>query len=743
MTPLEKALRYFIIAGIFALPFVPLIVTSSMFFPFITGKNFTFRILVELLAGAWLALAFVDAKYRPRKEWILAAFAVFIVSIAISDALGANPFKSFWSNYERMDGWVTIAHIFVYLVVASIVINSEKLWRVLLQTTLGVSFFLSISGFLQISGISILGATSASGLNARIDATFGNPIYLAVYMLFHVFIAALLWVQMYTMRAPGKRTWYAVYYGTVAACDTLALFLTGTRGTMIGLAIGAGLTAALLVLFSSSPKIKRNGIIGIGVIVLLSALLWSARETTFVKSVGFLQRLSSISVTDTTIASRFINAHIALQGVKERPLFGWGQENYAIVFDKYYDPRMYVDEPWFDRVHDVLFDWLVAGGIAGLLTYLSVFVATLWTLWRPNKGNASAFTLPEKSIFTGLLAGYFFHNLTVFDNVTSYILFGTILAYIVWRSAGASASPVVVANPVIDKSNLPIVAIIAALITCGVVWWVNVPAYEENITLLAALERQPSITDNLALLKQAISYGTYGTQEAREQLAQSASQIASAPSVDTATKQQFYKTAVDEMTLQAHMSPLDARNPLFIGTIMDSYGNYKGAAEALLAAHNLSPNKQTILFQVALNQQAQGNGIAAEGYFKQAFDLEPDYLQARIFYAVSAIENKDDVVADALLAPIISTGEAANQQIAAAYASRNLYAKLIPIWTAYVAANPTNLQGRLTLAAAYYQGGDKNGAVDALQAALVAIPSAVGQINPLIQQVKAGTVNTH
>ena len=207
MSPMiiEKALRWIVIIGVFCLPFVCLVVASSMFFPFITGKNFAFRVIVDVITGAWLALALIDEKYRPRRSWILAAFSLFVFIMAIADALGAAPFKSFWSNYERMDGWVTLIHTLAYLVVASSVLASEKMWRLLWQVNLGVSVFLSIDGLLQIAGLTAIGQGGASGLAARVDATFGNPIYLAVYMLFNIGIAALLWVQMLQVRSAGKQ----------------------------------------------------------------------------------------------------------------------------------------------------------------------------------------------------------------------------------------------------------------------------------------------------------------------------------------------------------------------------------------------------------------------------------------------------------------------------------------------------------------------------------------------------------
>ena len=91
----DKILRYVILVGLFAIPFVPLIVSSTMFFPFITGKNFTFRIIVELIAGLWLILALRDAAYRPKISLILKALVAFLLIIGLADFFSANPYKSF------------------------------------------------------------------------------------------------------------------------------------------------------------------------------------------------------------------------------------------------------------------------------------------------------------------------------------------------------------------------------------------------------------------------------------------------------------------------------------------------------------------------------------------------------------------------------------------------------------------------------------------------------------------------
>jgi len=49
---MKDFLKAVVYAGIFAVPFLTLFVVDSYFFPFITGKNFAFRIIVEIAVAA-------------------------------------------------------------------------------------------------------------------------------------------------------------------------------------------------------------------------------------------------------------------------------------------------------------------------------------------------------------------------------------------------------------------------------------------------------------------------------------------------------------------------------------------------------------------------------------------------------------------------------------------------------------------------------------------------------------------
>ncbi len=703
---LDKTLRYIVLGGIFALPLIVFLVTTSLFFPFITGKNFAFRIIVEVITGAWLALALINPVYRPRRLWLLGSFATFIAVIAFADALGVNPFKSFWSNFERMDGWVTLAHLFLYFVVASAVLSTEKLWRTFFQVSLAVSAIVALHGFLQLFGFASLNPGFSS--TARLDATFGNPIYLAAYMLFHVFLAALLLAHVWREKVRMFKPEALLYIGVILL-DTVMLFLTGTRGAIIGFVGGAVLAVLLFALSArGAGRMRLYAISSIVLVVLLAGSLYLVRDQTWVQNSPVLGRLATISLSEGTAQARVMNWGTAWKGFKERPILGWGQENFAIVFNKYYNPRMYAQEQWFDRVHNVVFDWLVAGGILGLLAYLSLFAFALRYIWRRGTSNA-AFTLSEQSILTGLLAAYFFHNLFVFDNIMSYVLFISVLAFIAFRAGIFSDSKKLFSNLLIPKGAYPIVAALAIVLVWGGAWFVNAKALAANKALLQALApHQEGILKNLEYFEKAISYGSYGTQESREQFIQATAQLARIEEVPIATKQKFVETAAQQMFLQAQNSPLDPRFPLFLGSLLNTYGLYTEAQPVLERARQLSPTKQTILFELAANSIARNDLPGALQIYKQAYELEPNFKDARMYYAMTAIRAGQENLAEELLQPLVSSGRA-------------------------------DAQVYFTLAAAYHAAGNSEKAIEQLEAAAKVDPNVKEQAEALIQNVKSGT----
>ena len=694
---LEKALRYVCLAGVFALPFLVLYVANSMFFPFISGKNFAFRIIVEIMAGAWIALALVNPAYRPRRTWLLWAFSLWVLWMAIADAFGVYPFKSFFSNYERMEGWITIAHLLTYFVVAQSILNTEKLWKQWWHTSLGVSLIVAFIGLLQLAGMV---AINQSG--ARLDARIGNSTYLGVYMLFHVFIAVLYLGRAWVEKVPGKRLGILFGYGAVIALNSFILFFTATRGAILGLVGGAAFSALLLVLMAPRSRIAwRAGGAVVAVLLVLAGGFWAVREQTWVQNIEPLFRLKEIAREGFPLA-RQLNIEMAIEGFKERPFLGWGQENYAAVFDKNYDPRMYAQEQWFDRTHNIVFDWLIAGGIFGLLGYLALHFFALLAVWR-----SGAFALYERAVLSGLFAGYFFYLLFTFDNLTSYILFVALLAYITVRAAAAEPTEPT-ALPALSRQTLPYVALGAIVLTWGIAWFVNAHMISANRMLIQAISSQAGgAARNLEIFQEALALKRTGSQEVREQFSQATLSAIAAENVPQELKLRFFEAATTAMMNQTNEAPLNARAPFFLGVLLNRVSAFADAETALKIALERSPKKQGILFELGLNAFARNANDEALGYFKTAYELEPAYMQARVAYANALIQTSNFEEAENIARPFFESK-----------------------------AGPAEMY--LSLAGAYAGVNRVDRAVEILMLLKEAKPETGVQVDALIQQVRSG-----
>ncbi|MEK9182375.1 MAG: O-antigen ligase family protein [Patescibacteria group bacterium] len=729
----NNILKYLIYGGLFLMPFIPLIISSSMYFPFITGKNFAFRILAEIIIGLWAVLAVRDSKYRPKFSLISWSVLIFVAIIALADTFGVSPYKSFWSNYERMEGLVTLLHLLGLFFAVSSVLKTEKMWSRFFHTSIGVSVILGIYGLFQLSG-----AIAINQGGVRVDGTLGNATYLAIYMLFHIFLTFFFMVKRHYGKGEGRffSDYINYIYGAIIALQAVMLYYTASRGPILGLMGGVLISSILIAVFERERKgIRIASFATLAAIVIIGGSFMTFRDSNFVRNSKVLARFSDITVSERTTRSRFMIWNMAYQGFKERPALGWGQENFNYVFNKYYNPKMYDQEQWFDRTHNVFFDWLVAGGALGILSYLSIFFAVIYSLWKRNGSNLS---IAEESILTGLLVGYFFQNLFVFDNVTSYILFFVVIAYAHSRKVSQSD------NIPVKKSvetNSPIfrwvvVPIIGAL-TLFSFYFFNYKGYSASRALIQAMmPYSDGVGKNLEFFKKALAYGSFGDSEIREQLVQSSVRIATSDA-SPENKQAFFDFTVDQMKKQLTRTPDDARYHLFTGSMFTAFRQYDQGLKGLQKASELSPKKQSIRFEIIGNLINSGKTAEALKLAKETFELETSSNQSRVIYAVATIYAKDEKLADELLTPIQGT-DFIDDRVVSAYAFAKRYGKIIPIIQARINKDPSNVQNHISLAAAYLGNSQREAAVAEIQKIIEINPQFKTQGEFYIKEIRAG-----
>lgn len=621
---MKELLKYSVWIGIWSLLILPFIVANNQFFPYITGKAFTFRIIVEILLGLWLILIIKYKEFRPRESWLLLSAAVFTLVLLAANLFGVDPVKAIWSNFERMEGWVTIVHLFAYFLVVGSMFDTAKIWT---------WFFRS-----QVLAAMVLAFVSIdNGAEVRFSGPLGNPIYISVYFLFILFLSlVLLYRDVLARHLSDWKIFHKIFanpmlyvYLAAFAVSLFAVYRT-SRGVLLGAVGGMIVTFILIVFFEKEKKVLRQISVGVLVAIVLSiGTFLTFRDSDFVKNNVTLSRLAEISWSNVNGQARQYVWPMAIEGFKERPILGWGQEGFNFVFNKYYDPRMHGQEPWFDRAHNAPLDFLVAGGILGLLSYLSLFGAGIYILW--SRRNLD---LAERAILTGLLAGYFFQALFVFDNLMSYVLFFTVLAYIHARSVENRDLHKSLDREIGDDYQNYILIPIVVILIGTLIYFANVPSIKANRTLIDAMRitQTGDLARGLAKFKEALSYNSIGTTEIREQLLSYAYSISQAKDFSNESKVAFINSSLEEFEKQVKSIPDDARSYILVGNFLNNLNRPALALSKIEKAIELSPKKQQMRFEKIRALAALGRMDEALALAKETYDLAPNYEQAQKIY---------------------------------------------------------------------------------------------------------------
>lgn len=634
---------------------------AGMYFPFISGKNFMFRILVEIALAGWVLLALRDASYRfsIRKSPLVLAYGLFIVILFVADLFGVDVQRSMWSNYERMEGFVGHIHLFAYFIVLTGMLATVTDWSKMFKAFIASNVLITTFAFCQLMGapgyffanhLPKLSAWFAerfpiSMSTTRLDATLGNSAYYAIYCMMFVFISALLWVQSKDM----KKAWW---YPLLIVVNLIALFYTGTRGTMIGIIIGAIVTLAAIA-WNEKGKARTRLAGALVVLIIAVGSIFALKNTAFIKSSPTLTRLASISPNDVTGSSRLSMWKISYQAWKERPILGYGQDNFTTVFaSKFIPEKMWFLEPWYDRSHDVFFDWLIAAGILGLLSYLSLYVVAFWLMWVKKNDMP----LREKAILTGMLVGYFIHNVFVFDNLTSYILFALFLAYIGIRTSIAIDHVHHRATHISDENMKLLWAPLVGIVLVVTQYFVNYRPLLVNKLLLQGLDanrlmQTMSFSDVLKVqlesFQQAINMNTLGSTEAREQFSQTALRMslvnipAEVPpeerKVIVERMNEFIGAVKDDITKTFPRYKNDARMLSIFGIFYNGIGDAASAETILTQAHTIAPSKQLISFDLIRSYLIQKKYAEAYALSRETYELARVNTDAMKWYLISAL----------------------------------------------------------------------------------------------------------
>lgn len=406
------------------------------FFPFVfyidwlfygtSSKAINLVIFVELLAIGFGILLLRNGKDRLSilKSPITLSLLILLIVSFVSSLSGVDFQMSFWSKTTRMSGLFYYVHIGLFYLFITTLFNEESTLKKLLKVFLFSTGICSIGALLSKDGLNlILTDVTWSGF------TFGNSSFAAMYF----YAAFLLSVYFVAIHKNLSQKWWLFFIPLIFIINPYILNRDvwigniSTFGSLIGEAQATSITVfvsiALLFVFWLLSKIKKvpTRKIAIWVCTSIGILFASIAIHSFLSTDGYLQKI----YLQQASKSRPIVWNLSKESIKERPVFGWGVDNFDRSFEKNYDTALLEmkngGEAWFDRAHNIFIDQTVETGymglIAYLLVYLSIFGSMIYVLVRSKNKNDQTLAV----ILIIYFIGHIMELQTGFDTTISYV----------------------------------------------------------------------------------------------------------------------------------------------------------------------------------------------------------------------------------------------------------------------------------------------------------------------------------
>lgn len=536
---LEGTLLAAIQAGLLLLLITPLLVTPSTYFPFVVGKALFARSAIEVVVALWAALALLSPAYRPRRSLVLLLLAAGLAWSMVAALLGASPQRSFWSNYERMQGVIDAAHWAALAMVAACVLRRPGQWLVLLNGSLAVGLAVSLLAVCQYLGVKDLPLVGEFLLEHRVrrpGSTLGNPIYLGVYAVLNAFVAfgLLAWACQPRQagapagsghrrqgraargsasgRAPGRtrRGWMALavlWYGGSGMLHLWVGLLAQSRGPIMGALFGLLVLAIVGALLVRSRRWRLLALGAVAAVLLIGStpLLFDRfAPPGAIKSIDskVLRRLLRLSFDDRTVQTRWTAWQTGFQGLAERPLTGWGPENFLVAFARYGKQLPARMQP-HDAAHGAMVERFTTEGAVGGLLRLMLWAAVVIVLVRAARAARGRERTLILTVGTAL-AAYFATVQTLFATPVGSMQLYLLLGFAAGLEQRARPAPE--AGPAgAPLQTGPLVAAAALWALAGAGLWANQSIHQAAVAFRQAIEPSKSPTQTRKRFDRAVS----------------------------------------------------------------------------------------------------------------------------------------------------------------------------------------------------------------------------------------------
>ena len=673
--------------------FHALFIVIPLFFSFKSDELFEFNKMVAtyvftiFIVTSWLIRMIIEKRWIWKKTPFDFPIAIFLLSQFFSTLLSMHPRTSWLGYYSRFNGGLLslISYAGLYFAFANNVQKKELagMFRTLLYGGLLVAIYAIPEHFGHSPSCVLVGSSFDTScwvqdVQTRVFGTFGQPNWLAAYLLMLILYAFGMFLQITNGDKNEKRGFSAIsslLYFILTLMFLATLLFTRSRSGFLGLVVGFGVFAALQLFHAIKyhtlqktaqhllPKLAVSAVGFLAVLVLFGQDLLptlrpvihlifpqqtqeesGAKSTTPAAQPTTGTQLESGGTESGTI--RKIVWDGAIRVWKRYPVFGSGVETFAYSYYQDRPVEHNLVSEWdflYNKAHNEFLNFLATTGTMGFASYIMLIG------WIYIWGIASISSKPAfPNISAGLLAaftGLHVSNFFGFSTVVVQILFFLTPAFLLIYSMNEESTEQAIAakkKNISKQGNLLIspaqwTAIGIVFMLSGFLLFRSYTYWQADALYSRAKQYEKSGygTEAIALLQRAIELSPNEAvfhDELSSLSAELAVQAATQKQNDLAQQLAQYAVLESDKTLElnnAHLNFYKTRARVFITLSQLEPTLLKEAERTLVFAREKAPTDAKIVFNLAIFAEQEGEKGKAISLYEEAIRLKPNYLQAQ------------------------------------------------------------------------------------------------------------------
>jgi O-antigen ligase/Flp pilus assembly protein TadD len=619
-----------------------LLLLTPFVFTWVNSELFQFNKMLVVYAAAviigslWIARMIVEKKIIWQKHPLSLLVLVFLGSQLISTILSIHFRTSLLGYYSRLNGGLLSSLAYTVLVLGLINnVPKKQAFRLLLTSliagllislyALPEHFGVSPSCYLMFQELSV--DCWKQDVQARVFATFGQPNWLAAYL---ISLLPIAW--LFIQKNVAKLSWL---WTAGLGLMLLIVWYTGSRSGLLAVVTMIATWLAIqhrVVIGRWFKKSWKKNQTRLGLLIGASALAIGSLFFAY-RWFNSLPQTYDLSQGTESGSIRLIVWRGALKVWQRYPWFGSGPGTFGYSYYQDRPVQHNLTSEWdnlYNKAHNELLNYLAETGLVGTLAYLALVGGAIWLLYQQLPKSSSKPTISLAVIVS--LVGLSVTHLLGFSTVmTNLLLF--ILPAIALLEKNAGKIKAADWQDWWQKVALGLLAIIGLLLLNNIIrFWLadyhyaqaeKLQSRYQYSTALTKLQqanqllpKEPLYYDELANLyaKLSLQYALVEELEASQQLTKAAIQNSDYALILNPRHLNFYKT----------------RARVFLLLAQSDKQYYRQAENTLEAALKLSPTDAQLWYNLGIVQQALGKFGEAVQTLEHTVEIKPNYPKARV-----------------------------------------------------------------------------------------------------------------